>query len=465
MNDMKMQLAEIAKAVGSVPEHDERQAVITSVSFDTRSIQPGALFIPLSGARDGHDFIDSAIANGASAAFWQKGHPGAPTDFPLVEVDDPLTAFQDLAKHYLNKVNPTVVSITGSNGKTTTKDMIAAVLSKGYNVYKTQQNFNNLIGVPYTILSMKPSTEVLVLEMGMDRPGQLHHLSELVRPDVCVITMIGEAHIEFFGTRDKIADAKMEITDFLREDGEFIFNGDEPLLRARAKKLVQRQRTFGFEDDDTIYCTGFSSYKHHASFFINGSKRKFRIPMIGKHNVSNAMAAINVGRHFNVPDEQIAAALAHFKPTANRMEWVKGTLGEDIMDDVYNSNPTAAKAVLTSFANVRTTHGGKRIAVLGDMLELGEESPQLHASLASSLDPDVISDVYLYGPDMHYLYDAIKSKYGQHVHYYETAEQAQMTADLKTIIKPHDLVMLKGSHGMHLEKVLVQLQQEGKREV
>jgi UDP-N-acetylmuramoyl-tripeptide--D-alanyl-D-alanine ligase len=343
--------------------------------------------------------------------------------------------------------------------------MIAAVLSKGYNVYKTQQNFNNLIGVPYTILSMKPSTEVLVLEMGMDRPGQLHHLSELVRPDVCVITMIGEAHIEFFGTRDKIADAKMEITDFLREDGEFIFNGDEPLLRARAKKLVQRQRTFGFEDDDTIYCTGFSSYKHHASFFINGSKRKFRIPMIGKHNVSNAMAAINVGRHFNVPDEQIAAALAHFKPTANRMEWVKGTLGEDIMDDVYNSNPTAAKAVLTSFANVRTTHGGKRIAVLGDMLELGEESPQLHASLASSLDPDVISDVYLYGPDMHYLYDAIKSKYGQHVHYYETAEQAQMTADLKTIIKPHDLVMLKGSHGMHLEKVLVQLQQEGKREV
>jgi UDP-N-acetylmuramoyl-tripeptide--D-alanyl-D-alanine ligase len=465
MNDMKMQLAEIAKAVGSVPEHDERQAVITSVSFDSRSIEPGALFIPLEGARDGHDFIESAIANGASAALWQKGHPNAPADFPLVEVDDPLTAFQDLAKYYLNKVNPTVVSITGSNGKTTTKDMIAAVLSKGYNVYKTQQNFNNLIGVPYTILSMKPSTEILVLEMGMDRPGQLHHLSELVRPDVCVITMIGEAHIEFFGSRDKIADAKMEITDFLREDGEFVFNGDEPLLRERATKLVQKQRTFGFNEDDSIYCTGFSSYKHHASFFVNGSKRKFRIPMIGKHNVSNAMAAISVGRHFNVPDEQIAAALAHFQPTANRMEWVKGALGEDIMDDVYNSNPTAAKAVLTSFAHVRSTHGGRKFAVLGDMLELGEKSPELHASLASALDPAVINEVYLYGPDMHYLYDATKDKYADHVHYYGIDEQDKMTADLKAAIQPHDLIMLKGSHGMHLEKVLAQLQQEGTREV
>ena len=163
---------------------------------------------------------------------------------------------------------------------------------------KTQANFNNEIGVPMTILEMKPNTEILVLEMGMDRPGQLHHLSELTHPDVAVITMIGEAHIEFFGSRDRIADAKMEITDFLREDGEFIFNGDEPLLQERAEKLDQAKATFGFRDEDTVHATGFKSYIASCYLTVNDSEQKFSIPMIGKHNVSNAMAAISVGRHF-----------------------------------------------------------------------------------------------------------------------------------------------------------------------
>ena len=308
---MKMQLAEIAKALNTTCVGDE-QTVITSVAFDSRKITDGGLFVPLVGDRDGHDFINSAINNGASATLWQTGHPNKPENIAVLEVDDPLQAMQDLARYYLRKVNPTVVGITGSNGKTTTKDMIAAVLSKRFNVHKTQANFNNEIGVPMTILEMKPNTEILVLEMGMDRPGQLHHLSELTHPDVTVITMIGEAHIEFFGTRDKIADAKMEITDFLREDGEFIYNGDEPLLRERAEKLSQAKATFGFEKDDTVYATGFKSYKHHATFTVNDSEQQFSIPMIGKHNVSNAMAALSVGRHFGESDEEIAASLSNF---------------------------------------------------------------------------------------------------------------------------------------------------------
>ena len=253
---MKMQMAEIAKALNTTCEGDN-QTVITSVAFDSRKITDGGLFVPLEGERDGHEFIASAINNGASATLWKKGHPNKPEDIAVIEVDDPLAAMQELARYYLRKVNPTVVGITGSNGKTTTKDMIAAVLSKRFNVHKTQANFNNEIGVPMTILEMKPNTEILVLEMGMDRPGQLHHLSELTHPDVAVITMIGEAHIEFFGSRDKIADAKMEITDFLREDGEFIFNGDEPLLQERAEKLDQAKATFGFRDEDTVHATGF----------------------------------------------------------------------------------------------------------------------------------------------------------------------------------------------------------------
>lgn len=365
---------------------------------------------------------------------------------------------QELARYYLRKVNPTVVGITGSNGKTTTKDMTSAVLSKRFNVHKTQANFNNEIGVPMTILEMKPNTEILVLEMGMDRPGQLHHLSELTHPDVTVITMIGEAHIEFFGNRDKIADAKMEITDFLREDGEFIFNGDEPLLRARAKKLNQAKSTFGFKEDDTVYATSFKSYKHHATFTVNDSEQKFSIPMIGKHNVSNAMAAISVGRHFGESDEEIASSLSNFTPTANRMEWEKGDVGEDIMSDIYNSNPTAVRAVISSFGQIEVANDSRRIAVLADMLELGDESADLHRDLSDALDPKVIHEVYLYGTEMKNLADALKDKYTpQTLHYYREDQMQKMISDLKDDIKPDDIVVLKGSHGMHLEKVVDRL--------
>lgn len=454
---MKMQLAEIAKALNTTCEGDD-QTIITSVAFDSRKITAGGLFVPLEGERDGHDFVAGAINNGASATLWKKGHPNKPDNIAVLEVDDPLSAMQSLAHYYLGKVNPTVIGITGSNGKTTTKDMTAAVLSKRFNVHKTQANYNNEIGVPMTILEMKPNTEILVLEMGMDHAGQLHRLSKLTHPDVTVITMIGEAHIEFLGTRAHIADAKMEITDFLSEDGEFIYNGDEPLLRERAKKVDQAKATFGFEKNDTVYATGFRSYKHHATFTINDSDQQFSIPMIGKHNVSNAMAAICVGRHFGESDEKIASSLANLTPTANRMEWEKGDVGEDIMSDVYNSNPTAVRAVVSSFGQIEVPDGSRRIAVLGDMLELGKQSASLHAKLADCLDPQVINEVYLYGAEMKNLYDALQDKYApEHLHYYKQDQMQHMIDDLKNDIKPNDIVVLKGSRGMHLEKVLDRL--------
>ena len=454
---MKMQLAEIAQALNTTCEGNE-ETLITSVAFDSRKISEGALFVPIKGERDGHDFVTSAISAGAHATLWEKGHPNKPTGIAVLEVPDTLIAMQELARYYLQKVNPTVVGITGSNGKTTTKDMIAAVLSKRFNVYKTQANFNNEIGVPMTILEMQPRTEILVLEMGMDRAGQLHHLSELVHPDVAVITMIGEAHIEFFGSRDKIADSKMEITDFLQEDGEFIYNGDEPLLVERAKKLSQEKSTFGFDEKDTVYATSMHSYKHHSIFTINNSEQTFSIPMIGKHNISNAMSAILVGYHFGESDEEIAAGLSNFVPTANRMEWEKGDAGEDIMSDIYNSNPTAVRAVVRSFGEVGVKDGGKRIAVLGDMLELGNSSAKLHADLADTFDPEKINELYLYGPEMKNLFDGLKDKYpAESLHYYPTDEMNHMIDDLRNDIHTRDIVLLKGSHGMHLDKVLDRL--------
>lgn len=196
---MKMSLAEINRAVDSKSDVSKYQEIeVTSVAFDSRNLKPGALFVPLVDNNDGHDYINDAIKNGAVATLWQNNHEHLPLDFPVLQVDDTLDALQELAKYYLTKINPRVIAVTGSNGKTTTKDMIASILSTQFNVTKTHANFNNEIGVPITVLSMEPNTEMLVIEIGMDRPGQLDYLSRLVQPDVAVITMIGEAHIEFF---------------------------------------------------------------------------------------------------------------------------------------------------------------------------------------------------------------------------------------------------------------------------
>lgn len=452
---MKMQMAEIAKDLNTTCEGDDK-TVITSVAFDSRKITTGGLFVPLEGERDGHDFVAGAISNGASATLWKKGHPNKPENITVIEVDNPLTAMQDLARYYLRKVNPTVVGITGSNGKTTTKDMIAAVLSKRFNVHKTQANFNNEIGVPQTILSMEANTEILVIEMGMDRPGQLKALSELAMPDVAVITMIGEAHIEFFKTRDKIADAKMEITDGLKEDGLLIYAGDEPLLTERVGELTTE--TFGNLTTNDLYPLQVRAGETETSFKLNAwPEMTFTIPMMGAYNVNNALAAILVGQRFHIKPELMKKALANFEVTSNRTEWLVGQKGERMLSDVYNSNPTAAKEVLHNFSHFETD--GRRIAVLGDMLELGTASKKLHESLAQELDPTMIQEVFLFGDEIEPLYVTLKERYApERLHYFNRHEQTQLIAGLQAQVQPDDLIVLKASHGLHLEKVVAALQ-------
>ncbi|ETY75338.1 UDP-N-acetylmuramoyl-tripeptide--D-alanyl-D-alanine ligase [Lactiplantibacillus fabifermentans] len=457
---MKMQVTEIAKAVSAVnAEQAWPEVSVTGVSFDSRKLTAGDLFIPLVGENDGHAFIQSAIDHGAVATLWASDHAdSAPKDLPVILVGDTLTALQQLGQYYLQKINPKVVAVTGSNGKTTTKDMIASVLSTQFNVTKTHANFNNQIGVPITLLSMEPNTEVVVVEMGMDHFGELDFLSRLVQPDVAVITMIGEAHIEFFGTRDKIADAKLEIINGLKADGTFIFNGDEPLLQDRAENVKQRQRTFGLDADNTLSGSDVETSRATTSFKTNlWPDATYTIPMMGAYNVNNALAALLVGDTFHIRPESAQKAIASFVPTENRTEWLTGHKGEAILSDVYNSNPTAAKRVLAAFAAVPTN--GKRIAVLGDMLELGDQADALHASLASELNPDTIQSVYLNGEHMQALAAALKVKYPETaVHYYTMDQQPAMIEALQQTVAADDEVLLKGSHGIHLEKVLTALE-------
>ncbi|KRM73930.1 UDP-N-acetylmuramoyl-tripeptide--D-alanyl-D-alanine ligase [Secundilactobacillus collinoides] len=455
---MKMQLSEIAKTVSAQNDISAWQTVeISSVAFDSRELKPGALFVPLVGERDGHTFIDKAIENGAAATFWQADHGDVPTDIPVIVVDDALKALQALSKHYLLKINPRVVAITGSNGKTTTKDMVASILATQFNVTKTQDNFNNEIGVPITILSMEPNTEMLVVEMGMDRPGQLDFLSRLVAPDIAIITMIGEAHIEFFGTRDKIADAKMEIVNGLKDDGLFIYDGDEPLLQERAQTVSQRQLTFGHSAEDDVNETAMTPTPVNTTFTTNlWPDTTFDVPMIGDYNVNNALAALCVAKTYRIAPEKATAALLNLDLTRNRAEWVTGSQGEKILSDVYNSNPTAVKEVMAAFT--KTPVDGRRLVVLGDMLELGEQSDALHAGLSSAFDPTLVAGVYLVGPHMHALYDQLEKNFdAEQLHFYQVDELGTLSADLLATLTAKDAILIKGSHGIHLETVLASL--------
>ncbi|WP_373841980.1 UDP-N-acetylmuramoyl-tripeptide--D-alanyl-D-alanine ligase [Limosilactobacillus sp.] len=453
---MKMKLAEIAKAINAQNDIEQWQDVeLTSVSFDSRHLEPGALFVPLQGSQDGHRFVPSAFANGAGAALWASDHEIVDHEHPLLVVDDPLKALQKLSKYYLHKINPIVVAVTGSNGKTTTKDMIASILSTQLNVTKTHANFNNEIGVPVTLLNMEANTEAVVVEMGMDRFGQLDFLSKLASPEIAVITMIGEAHIEFFGTRDRIADAKMEITHGLSDDGTLVYNGDEPLLNERVAKINQRVVRFGRHLDDDLYATSVQTGERSIEFQVNEwPDKQFTIPMVGEYNVNNALAAMAVGQLLHITPDHMQSALANVELTANRAEWVAGKNGEQILSDVYNSNPTAAKQVLKTISTMPTT--GRRIAVLGDMLELGKAAPKLHASLASQIDPAKIQAVYLIGEQMAALKKRlIANGYPAAAIYYYSADQLdQLASDLQATLRGEDLVLLKASHGIHLERVL-----------
>lgn len=454
---MKMQLSEVARALGIESDDQYDQITITSVSFDSRSLEQGALFVPLIASNDGHEFVEAAKQNGACAALWQKDHENRPQGIPLLIVDDTLEALQKIGKYYLQKINPKVVAITGSNGKTTTKDMIAAVLSTQFNVAKTRDNFNNHIGVPMTVLSMEPNTEILVVEIGMDHFGELDHLVHLVDPDVAVITMIGEAHIEFFKTRDRIADAKMEITHALKEDGVLVYNGDEPLLIERAEKLDFETKTFGTGANVDLQAQNIVSDAEKTSFRVKQwPELNFTIPMIGAYNVKNALAALCVGSEFQIDPRSMVKSLEHFDLTKNRTEWVKASNGAAVLSDVYNSNPTACAEVLTAFQNAETT--GRRYAVLGDMLELGEQGPKMHAGLADKIDPKKVDEVFLCGPLMKNLAEALADKFDQgKIHHYATSEKEQLVSDLKERLRSEDMVMLKGSHGIHLEDVLAEL--------
>ena len=438
---MKLTIQEIARVVGAKNDLSALTDVqINKIEFDSHLITDGDVFLPLKGARDGHDFIDTAFAKGAQITFSEKT-----VTQPHFLVDDNLKAFQKLAQYYLEKTQVEVIAVTGSNGKTTTKDMIAAVLSEKYQTYKTQGNHNNEIGAPYTILHMPDTTEKLVLEMGMDHPGDIDFLSNLAKPSFGVITLIGEAHLEFMKTRENIAKGKMGITAGLH--GELLAPAD-PIINPYIPEN-QKITRFGASGED-LFITELIEHKDSLTFSTNFMNESLTIPVPGKYNATNAMLAAYVGLHYGVTESQIKHALAHVELTRNRTEWLKAKCGADILSDVYNANPTAMRLILETFQAIAKNPGGRKIAVLADMLELGENSASMHAKMLDSLDMTKLDKVYLYGPMMKNLAQAAQNI--PQIYYFETL--SALTENLQAEIKPADQILFKGSHGMNLQAII-----------
>lgn len=447
---MNLTVKEIAEALGTA---QKSETIVTNVEFDSRKITSGSLFVPLKGTRDGHEFINQAKENGAVATLWSKDLSEAPEDLLVFPVVDTAKAFQELASYYRQKIAPKVVAITGSNGKTTTKDMTEAVLAQKFQTYKTQGNYNNDLGLPYTILHMPETTEVLVLEMGMDHRGDLTLLSNIGQPDAAAITLIGEAHIESLGSRQGIAQGKMEITAGLKKDGILFIPADEPLLRPLVDSLKQKVVTFGLAEG-SIQAQVLSTTKNSTEFVIG--EQNFLIPVIGSYNVKNALVAYSFGRYFGLEDKEIAAGLKNFQLTKDRTQWSKAANGADILSDVYNANPTAMGLVLDSFAELPLR--GRKILILADMLELGKDSEQMHIQMAQHINEN-FAKVYLFGSEMKALYQILKNTY-KHVFYFAEDSKAALIKTVKKDLQPQDSLLLKGSNGMGLAEVITALQEK-----
>ena len=428
--------------------------VVTGISIDTRTIQAGDLFIPFRGeAVNGHRFVEKAIENGAAASLWMKDEPNPPVNIPLIFVEDSELALQQMAESYRAEHKATFIGITGSNGKTSSKDILAGALEPYFKVQKTIGNFNNQLGLPITILQLDEDTEVSVLEMGMSGFGEIEFLTKLARPHYTVITNIGEAHMRDLGSRAGIAKAKFEIVEGMQDCGKLFYDGDEPLLRELVAARPELDAVaFGFEAGNDLMANSIETTENGSSFTVEGIlKGEYFISVLGKHQVKNTLNAMLISQALGLSDEQIRTALRQVVLTDMRMQQLPGVNGALFINDAYNAAPTSMGAAIEFMK--QTTMRERKWLVLGDMLELGEDEQQFHEQIADVIDAQAIEKVLLFGPRMKWLYDKLAPHYTADTLVYaaddyEPLIEAVQLADTQTI------VLFKGSRGMKLETII-----------
>ncbi|HIX29251.1 MAG TPA: UDP-N-acetylmuramoyl-tripeptide--D-alanyl-D-alanine ligase [Candidatus Blautia stercoravium] len=448
-------LEHIAEACGGIYRGTEEQKKeeVTCIFTDSRKAEKGGLFVPIKGARaDGHDFIKQVMKQGTLATLSEKDLGAQP--YPYIQVESSLTAVKDIAEYYLKQLSIPVVGITGSVGKTSTKEMIAAVLSQKYNTLKTQGNFNNELGLPLTIFRLRDEHEMAVVEMGISDFGEMHRLAKIARPDTCVITNIGLCHLEFLKSRDGILKAKTEIFDYLREDGHILLNGDDDKLVTVQEVKGIKPVFFGIENHQGIWADEIKPEGLKGiSCRIHAGEESFSvlIPIPGHHMVYNALAGTAVGLTYGLTLEKIKAGIESLQPVSGRFH-IMETNSYTVIDDCYNANPVSMRASLDVLADAL----GRKVALLGDMGELGADEVEMHREVgeyAVSKDIDVLLCV---GELSAYMAKAAKAKAPDKevLHF---ADKEALMAQLSQVVEKGDTILVKASHFMEFDKLVAAL--------
>jgi UDP-N-acetylmuramoyl-tripeptide--D-alanyl-D-alanine ligase len=441
---------------------------IRQISTDSRSIRRGDLFVALRGDRhDGHEFVPDVLARGAVGAIVHDEYRLPPSSAPVRRIDnrpvsflfgvrDPLFAYQQLATHHRSRFQIPVVAVTGSNGKTTTKDMVAAVLAQRWPVLKTEGNFNNRIGVPATLFRITARHRAAVIELGVDQQGQTTRLCEIVRPTIGVITNIGPDHLEFFGGMEGSAQAKAELLDMLPADGTAILNADDPYFGYLAARAQCRVISFGFSEMADVRASGVTSDARLGTTFrlhLPGKSRPTiaRIKVHGNHNVTNALAAAAAGAALSLSGAMIAQGLGRFRPAAMRSQVVIHR-GVHIINDCYNANPASMKAALQLLAEWSPAR--ERVAVLGDMLELGPEAGRMHRDVGQFLAAQGLSRLIVCGTLGRDIAEGARRGGMAGSQIEEVADAAAAADHLKSTVRQGDVVLVKASRGMKMEQVV-----------
>ena len=442
----KITLRQAAAWCGGTVDEKYADVEFFGANNDTRILQPGQLFIVLQGARDGHSFIPAAMEKGAAAVLCSR----KVGDYPAIYVDDPRKALGDIARQELQRINAKVVAVTGSVGKSTTKEMIAAVLGSTFKISKTPANHNNDIGMPMAILSMPLDTEVAVLEMGMNHFREIAYLSDIAHPDVGVIINIGTMHIEYLGSQLGIRQAKMEIVEGMSPNGMLLLNGDDTLLRYLDQKPQQRITYFGASEGCHVRACDVWQDGDKLRFRVEAGKLSFPVALTleGEHFVGDAMAAICVGLKLAVPYDRIVESLASFQNMSGRQEIYKE--GDyTIIKDCYNAGPESMAAALGVLGN----RHGRRIAVLGDMLELGDCAQAEHYKVGR-IAAEKADMVFAYGPFAGRVIDGTITGGMPETMGRAFEDRDELVKALKRAAMPGDIILFKASRGMHLELVL-----------
>ena len=450
-----MTVTEIAAVVSGVWWNPcEQVPAISAVSTDSRNITPGCLFLPWVGEQfDGHNFIDAALDAGAAGCLCAKLPQDIRPDKFYIKVADTRLALRDMASAYRDKFDIPFVQITGSVGKTTTKEMIAAVLGAKLNVLKTPENFNNDIGTPLTLFGLSPEHQAAVIETGMNHFGEIEYLGAMVRPDIAVISNIGDAHIEYLGSRGGILKAKSEIFEHLKDDGIAILNGDDALLDTVT--LPQRIIRCGQSEHCQVRISDILDHGVNGiTCTVTSEKDMYHlnIPAPGEHMAYAASIAVAVGEVLGLSKEEIIRGVAAYAPIGSRMHILRLSDGRVLLDDCYNANPQSVSAALEVLAR---TECERRVAVLGDMGELGDLTEQAHfnaGALAAMLGIDFVVAI---GSKAVKIADGAAMG-GAEVLHFATREEAMPT--LREQLQPHTTMLIKASHAMHFEEIVKELQ-------